>query len=131
MVIAAAFLAVAASAHAEEGRFALSPSRTGIVRLDTATGATSHCAPVKGVWHCEPLQIESNRLDALATEVAALTAKVAALSARVAALSDKQSGTIAPVADAPPADATLKPNFMREALGRFFAFVRILKHGDA
>jgi hypothetical protein len=60
-----------------------------------------------------------------------LTAKVAALSARVAALSDKQSGTIAPVADAPPADATLKPNFMREALGRFFAFVRILKHGDA
>jgi hypothetical protein len=124
IALAAAFLALAASAQAEEGRFALSPSREGVVRLDTATGATSRCAPVKGIWRCEPLQIESNRLDALAAEVAALTAKVAALSARVSAMSASSASPPAPVAEAPA-----RPNFVRDALGRFLAFVRILKHG--
>jgi hypothetical protein len=124
IALAAAFLALAVPAHAEEGRFALSPSRNGVVRLDTATGATSHCAPVKGIWRCEPLQVEANRLDALAAEVAALTAKVAALSARMSTLSAPAATAPSPTAEAPP-----KPGFVREAVGRFLAFVRILKHG--
>jgi hypothetical protein len=128
IAFAAAFLAIAVSAHAEEGRFALSPSRDGIVRLDTATGATSHCAPVKGVWRCAPLQFESNRLDALATEVAALTARVAALNARVAALPQMQEAIPTPP-EQPSVLAEPRPNFMREALGRFLDLVRTLKHG--
>jgi hypothetical protein len=126
IAFATAFLAIAVSAHAEEGRFALSPSRDGIVRLDTATGATSHCAPVKGVWRCAPLQFESNRLDALATEVAALTAKVAALNARLATLPQMQE-PMPP--ERPSVRVEPKPNFMREALGRFLDLVRTLKHG--
>jgi hypothetical protein len=123
IALAIAFLVVAASAHAEEGRYALSPSRDGFVRLDTATGAASHCSVSKGVWRCEPLQIESSRLDALATDVAALTAKVAALSARVAALP-----VVAPAPRVTPAPPP-RTSFLHEALGRFLAFVRALKHG--
>jgi hypothetical protein len=123
IVLAAAFLAAAASAHAEEGRYVLSAARDGFVRLDTVTGAASHCAAAKGVWRCEPLPIEESRLNALATEVAALSAKVAALSARVAAL---PAGT---VAAAPPVKTTPRPNFVHEALNRLLSLVRTLKHG--
>ncbi len=119
IVLAAAFLALAASAHAEEGRYALSASRDGFVRLDTATGAAAHCSPTKGVWRCQPLQIDNDRIDALATEVAALTAKVAALSSRIATLPGPASA-----AEPPP-----RSNFVREALGRFLDLVRTLKHG--
>ncbi|HVY20785.1 MAG TPA: hypothetical protein VHA70_12020 [Bauldia sp.] len=122
IVLAAAFLAAAASAHAEEGRYVLSAARDGFVRLDTATGAASHCAPTRGVWRCEPLPIEETRLDALATEVAALTAKVAALSARVGAL---PAGT----ATAPAIEPTPRPSFVHEALDRLLSLVRTLKHG--
>jgi hypothetical protein len=124
IVAAVAFLALALPAHAEDARYALSPSRDGFVRLDTVTGAASHCASVKGVWRCEPLQIESNRLDALATEVAALKAKVAALAANIAALPEKQEAPAA-LASEPPR----RPSLLTTALGRFLAFVRILKHG--
>jgi outer membrane murein-binding lipoprotein Lpp len=135
LVIAAILLFAAASAQAD-GRFVLSASRDGIVRLDTATGAVSRCSPSKGVWRCEPLAIESARLDALATEVAALTAKVAALSSSLA-------GAQAAVKAAPPAPVVVavepgpvatpaeptRPNLVREVVGRFLALVRTLKHG--
>lgn len=120
IAFAAALVLVAASAPGlAEGRFALSASRDGVVRLDTATGAVSRCSPAEGVWRCETLPVEMSRLDALAMEVAALTAKVAALSA----------GLKTP---APPPVAAIepqKPGFVREALGRFLALVRTLKHG--
>ncbi|MEJ0012000.1 MAG: hypothetical protein WDM94_05075 [Bauldia sp.] len=120
IALAAALVFVAAAAQAE-GRFALSASRDGVVRLDTATGAVSHCRPTKGIWRCETLPVESSRLDALATEVAALTAKVAALSASL----KTPPVTSTPVAATEPP----KPNFVHEALGRFLDLVRTLKHG--
>jgi hypothetical protein len=121
----AAILVFAADSAEAEGRFALSASRDGVVRLDTATGAVSHCRPVKGIWRCETLPVEQSRLDALATEVAALTAKVAALNGSIAA----PQPAAAPAPSATPAGETSRPNFIREALGRFLALVRTLKHG--
>ncbi len=117
IALAAALVFVVASAQAE-GRFALSASRDGVVRLDTATGAVSHCRPTKGVWRCETLPVEMSRLDALTMEVAALTAKVAALSSNL-------KTAPAPVAAIEPS----KPGFIPEALRRFLDLVRTLKHG--
>jgi hypothetical protein len=135
IAFAAALVLAAASAQAE-GRFELNASRDGIVRLDTATGAVSRCSPTKGIWRCETLPVESARLDALATEVAALTAKVAALNASLADMRSvaKSAPAAPPVVAAEPAPVAVtaerpKPGFVREALGRFLALVRILKHG--
>lgn len=134
IALAAALVLAAASAQAE-GRFALSASRDGIVRLDTATGAVSRCSPIKGIWRCETLPVESARLDALATEVAALTAKVAALNASLADMrsATKSAPPAPPVVkvEPPVAVATEGPrqSFVHEVVGRFLGLVRILKHG--
>lgn len=120
------------SAAEDAGRYALSASRDGFVRLDTVTGSVSHCRPEKGVWRCEPLPAEDSalraRLDALTTEVARLTASVAALNGRVAALAPPaEAPKPAAVAAPPPPEA--RPGFLRQTMVRFLDFVRVLKHG--
>ena len=56
-------LLFAASAVADEakpgaGRYLLGASPGGFVRLDTVTGAASHCNQKDKVWRCEPLLVE-------------------------------------------------------------------------
>ena len=125
IALAAALILTAASAPnlgRAEGRFALSARRDGVVRLDTATGAVSHCSPTKGVWRCETLPVEMSRLDALTMEVAALTAKVAALSASIKAPVPRA------VRAEPPEP---RASVVHEALSRFLALVHTLKYGRA
>jgi hypothetical protein len=122
--------ACVAPAHADDaGRYALSASRDGFVRLDTATGAVSHCRPDKGIWRCEPLAADDGnlrtRLDALAAEVAKLTAAVAVLDARVAAIAPVES----PAATPPP--TAQRSNGVRDVVSRFLDFVRAVKHSRA
>ncbi len=124
-------LCLAAPSRADDpGRYALGPSRDGIVRLDTATGAVSHCQPENGVWHCEPLVAEDDatrtRLDGIAAQVADLSASLAVLNARVAALALLDQSAAPPAMTQP---ATAEPGLVRQALGRFLDLVRTLKHG--
>ena len=90
MLLAAPALAGDLPAGGAGGRYVIGPARDGFVRLDTATGAASHCAVTDGTWRCEPLPGDDaalkSRVDALSADVARLTAAVSALDARLANL---------------------------------------------
>ena len=127
--------AVADEAKPGAGRFLLGASPGGFVRLDTVTGAASHCNQKDKVWRCEPLPVEDaaikTRLDALSSEVAKLSAVLAALNARVAALGSIDQ-TVSPTVTAeqePQRDEA--PGFARQMMVRFLDLVRTLKHGPA
>lgn len=57
LAVAGALLAQAATASAQDagGRFTMTPSPEGLVRLDTQTGAVSLCAKKDGEWACRAL----------------------------------------------------------------------------
>lgn len=127
----------AAPVVAEEpapGRYLLSASPSGFVRLDTVTGATSHCRQQGGVWRCEPLlasdDATAERLEALSREVTRLSAALAALNARVAALAPvDREVVVAPAIESPT--VTRGRGFAAQLVERFLDVVRTLKHGRA
>jgi hypothetical protein len=130
--LALAFSSVAASAQAEDaGRYTLGASRDGFVRLDTATGAVSHCTQAKGVWRCQPLPADTDRVGALATEVAALAAKVAALKARLDVGSTPVETVSVPALAGDKSESLSRPgpSLLTLAMDRFLDLVRTLKHG--
>jgi hypothetical protein len=111
-------------------RYALSAARDGFVRLDTATGAVTHCRPVSGVWKCEPIAgVDDSRFQALAAEVAKLTADVALLGHRVDDLDSPKPEAIAPAPAVIPAAPAAKPSPLAAVMDRLLDFVRTLKHG--
>ena len=125
--------AVAAEAP-EAGRYLIGASAEGFVRLDTRTGATSHCTRQDGVWRCQPVIEESGalatQLEALSADVAGLAAALAELRVRVDALAarlDQQTANVAVEAQPPGADRGV----VATAMERLFALVRLLKHGPA
>ncbi len=80
-------LMLAGPAGAAEGRYVLKDVEGGFIRLDTETGAVSHCGVRNETWRCEPvadaqaaLQDEINRL---AQENAELEQQLAELEAGV------------------------------------------------
>jgi hypothetical protein len=131
-VCAFAMFCVGAGAQApsqDAVRYTVRPSGDGFVRLDTQTGAVSHCARREDTWFCEPV-IDSAameaRLDSLAVQIERLSARIAALEAR-------------PAADPPTAtSATPEEREFEQALGfsetlmrRFFQMVREIKRDHA
>jgi hypothetical protein len=120
LAAAAGLIALSLPAAGQDtGRYQAQPTGDGFIRLDTRTGATSHCTREDGVWRCRPVIEEagplSARIDALAEDVAAVTARVDALS-----------GT----AGAPPEPAGDR-GFFVAAMERLMELVRTLKHGRA
>ena len=118
----------------EAGRYQLAPGAEGFVRLDTRTGATSHCTRREGVWRCQPVIEEAGML---APELEALSAKVAGLAAALAELSARVDGLAARV-DQPSPAVTVEPaapaaerGVVATAVERLLALVRLLKHGRA
>ncbi len=122
MLLAAPALAGDLPAGGAGGRYVIGPARDGFVRLDTATGAASHCAVTDGAWRCEPLPGDDaalkTRVDALSADVARLTAAVSALDARLANL---------PAVKPPPAEPA-PPSLARQLVDRLLDVVRRLKH---
>jgi len=126
------FAAPVAAEEPTPGRYLLSASPSGFVRLDTVTGATSHCRQQEGVWRCEPLlaggYAKNERLEALSREVTRLSAALAALNARVAALAPvERENTVAPVVESAPVASS--QSFAAQLVERFLDVVRALKHG--
>ena len=135
-LILAGVLFLAAPVLAEDaapagGRYAIQSSDNGFVRLDTESGAISHCKRMEGTWRC----------DAITEDKAVLEKQVGVLSAQVETLSteiDRLKGEIATLKTGPP-QTSLTPKEEREfdkAMGfaerlmkRFFEIVRDLK-GD-
>jgi hypothetical protein len=98
LAVAVALLAAAPSAVADDvpGRYTITPTGDGFLRLDSATGAVSVCSPKSGGWACE----------SAADDVLALKQEVDRLNREVDALRDKLA---AAEASPKPADAANEP----------------------
>lgn len=126
---------VAAAGQEAPGRYALQSSPEGFVRLDTRTGAVSHCGERDGVWYCEPFAEQSAavgaRLDGLAAELAALRNEVAGLAARLerleAAPPGAGVGALSPEEEKQFDEAL---GFSEKLMRRFFELVREMKGRD-
>ena len=139
MVVATiASLAVIVPAAAQDsappaGRFQLTPGAgSSFVRLDTRTGAVSHCRQESGVWHCQPIMDSglADRLSALSGKVDHLSAGLDSLSLRVDKLA-AEVGKQAPGASADGGDAAKPKGFAQTAVYRLLEMIRTLKHGHA
>jgi len=104
-------------------RFAVQPSDDGFIRLDTQTGAVSHCGRHAGVWFCEKLVEDPTALEKRIDE---LTARVDALSKSVDALAAHSAA-----ASSPPAQVIETSNFTTKLIRRFYALIRRMKGTDA
>jgi len=137
-VIVSAAIAVPAAAEDSAppaGRFQLtSGADSSFVRLDTRTGAVSHCRQSAGVWSCDPIMDSglADRLTALSDKVDHLSTDLDRLSLRV--------DTMGAAAPAPaPAGATTADDrgearptgFVRSAVYRLLDMIRTIKHGRA
>lgn len=110
-----------AEGPADAGRFSVLPSSDGFIRVDTVTGAVSHCGKREGAWYCDVLiedrGLIERRLDALANQVAALAQQIEALSARIREPANPQPQ---PAAEAPQ-------GFPASLMQKLFVLVRGLK----
>jgi hypothetical protein len=130
------------------GRFTIAPQDDGFLRLDTRSGAVSHCRKdAAGEWTCVPF----NEADAIRSDaIAALEARIAALSAELDALRadldrlrggagpalPQQPQTPPPQAEAEkstlPDEAELERalSFMEIVMRRFLTMVEDMKRQD-
>ena len=103
-------------------RYAVQPSDDGFIRLDTQTGAVSHCGRRQGVWFCEKLVEDQTALE---KQIEALTARVDALSKEVEALAARP-----PAASPPSAQVVESSDFTTKLIRRFYALIRRMKGAD-
>src|SRR5438552_2539017 len=107
-IAAAAFVVVSGSAFAqtkpdtENGRYALSPTGDGVLRLDTKTGTVSTCSNSGAGWACYAVPDERAALDA---EIGRLQADNEKLKAQLAARDGTVTGK---TEDALPKSDSLK-----------------------
>ena len=115
LFIATAALLLAGSAalaqtkpDTENGRYALSPTGDGVLRLDTKTGTVSTCTNSGAGWACYAVPDERAAMD---TEIGRLQAENEKLKAQLA----ERDGTVAGKSeDAMPKDAMPKSDSLRK-----------------
>lgn len=142
-LILAGLLILSLPAAAEEpqkgaGRYAVSPSDDGFIRLDTETGATTHCGRREGVWRCDVLAEDRSaleaKIDALGDRVAALSAEVDKLAAAVAALQAERNEGAKPPAAPPLTEEDRQidqaSRFAERLMHRFFDMIRALRRDE-
>jgi hypothetical protein len=135
VLVAIASVAVGVPAAAQDsappaGRFQLAPGDGGgFVRLDTRTGAVSHCRQENGVWRCQPIMESglADRLAALSDKVDRLSADLDRLSLRVDKLA-VDAGAPAAAADRTTGKGE---GFAQTVVYRLLEMMRTLKHGRA
>lgn len=91
VLIAAAVAALAVPAHADNhaGRYSMSETEDGFLRLDRETGAVSHCRAKGTDWACEAVPDDRTAYE---DEIARLMAELEEMRARVSArLEDAQN----------------------------------------
>lgn len=89
--VAGAGAAVAGAPEAENGRYTLSTTADGALRLDTRTGAVSTCSNSGAGWACYAVPDERTAMDA---EIGRLQAENEKLKAELAAREPTVSGKI-------------------------------------
>lgn len=146
ILILAGALLLAGSAMAEDavstsGRYQIAPDGDGFVRLDTESGALTHCDKSEGVWRCRTIVEERSDLDlrimALGEDVASLRSELGGLAERLGAIEE----SLAPSLENPPAAAVPSPearerefdqalSFAERMMRRFFDMIRELKNEE-
>ena len=134
-VLSLAAPAAGQDASAPSGRYQIAPDEDGFVRLDTRTGAMTHCGKRDGAWRCDVLAEERSdleqRIDALAGKVDSLSAEIARLADRLAAVEAGPGAAASPGAapspDARDEDFDEALSFAERLMRRFFELVRELK----
>ena len=126
LVVSAVALALAGPAvAAETGRYVLKDVQGGFIRLDTETGAVSHCRSRDDQWRCEPV---ADAQVALNDEINRLAEENAELQQRLAELEGGQAERgLGPRLEVPSQEDldrvfTVLESFMR----RFIDFARSL-----
>lgn len=126
LIVSAVALALAGPAGAAEtGRYVLKDVQGGFIRLDTETGAVSHCRSLDDQWRCEPV---ADAQVALQDEINRLAEENATLQQRLAELENGRAERgLAPRLELPSQEDldqifTVLETFMR----RFIDFARSL-----
>lgn len=126
----AALLALATGAMAEEsGRYRMSPTEGGFVRLDTVTGAMALCAKRDQGWSCTAMADDQasqrQRIETLEAENKALREEIKRLE-EVLGVGESKPGSGAAPAPAPPSGAFKLPS--EEDIDKGFDYLdRMLK----
>ena len=141
LIAVAGILLLTAPVYAQEpmsgaGRYRITPSEEGFTRLDTQTGAISHCGKRDGIWYCEPMAGADSgveqRLDELAGEVTRLSEDLAALSGRIESLARRLDEVAAGRSTEEEARRSEEAfGFAEKVMRRFFDMVRDMKRADA
>jgi hypothetical protein len=120
-VPAALALMLVGPAGAAEGRYVLKDVEGGFIRLDTETGAVSHCAVRNETWRCEPV---ADAQAALQDEINRLAQENAELEQQLAGRDPREPG-IAPPLEL-PSDEDLDRVFgiFERFMQRFMDFAR-------
>ncbi len=134
-IVAAAIVVPAAAQDGAPpaGRYQLTPGAdSSFVRLDTRTGAVSHCRQESGVWRCAPIMDSglADRIAALSNKVDRLSSDLDGLSRRVDGLAAKAAAPAAPAAAGDRAAARPR-GFAQTVVFRLLEMIRTLKHGRA
>ena len=139
VLVAIVLAAVGVPAAAQDGvppagRFQLAPGDGGsFVRLDTRTGAVSHCRQENGVWRCQPIMDSglADRLTALSDKVDRLVHRPRAVC-RCASILWPPVLARRRVRPRPATQAGREPaGFAQTAVHRLLEVIRTLKHGHA
>ena len=122
-VPAALALVLTIPAAAAEGRYVLKDVEGGFIRLDTETGAVSHCGLRNETWRCEPV---ADAQAALQDEINRLAQENAELAQQLAELDDGEPRR-APALEL-PSDEDLDRVFgiFERFMQRFIDFARSL-----
>jgi hypothetical protein len=102
VVAGVALIAVHGPKAEESGRYSMTPTANGVIRLDKETGAMSLCSGAAGQWSCEPMNDSQRNL---AAEIDRLRAENKSLKEQLDH-ADQSLGLNEPGPDAPQ-----KPKF--------------------
>ncbi|MDE2375857.1 hypothetical protein [Bradyrhizobium sp.] len=110
LALCGGLVAAQSAPDGENGRYTMTPTPEGVLRLDTRTGTVSTCSKNGAGWACYAVPDERSALDA---EIGRLQAEVEKLKAELAA-GPRVSGKID---DAMPKSDSLKPPEPKAAEG--------------
>ncbi len=125
VLVAGVVIGAASIARAETGRYSMTPTKDGILKLDTKTGAVSLCARSSGKWKCQGVDGQNSALHDTVRRLEQENDRLRAqLDAARLAPAPESSGKL----DVPSEEDVDKAmDFMEKLLHRFKGMVEDLK----
>lgn len=122
IVAAGTILAASTHASAETGRYTMTPTKDGVLKLDTKTGSVSLCRRSSGSWSCQDIKGNDQGLQA---QVDRLEKENSRLRAKLDARLSPQDGGKLEIPTEKDVDKAM--DFMEKLLKRFKGMAEDLK----